>query len=107
MFNRNNPHKLINSLESLTHSDYAPRTSFGERILEIVKLGRKEVVEPDVATLFDNLQQGNYYRRLLALYSCYGSYNEQRVLTAIGDSSRSIRNKAVDPIVSSAIPHQL
>ena len=51
MFNRNNPQKLINSLESLTHSD---------RILEIVKLSRKEATEPNVASLFDNLQQGNY-----------------------------------------------
>ena len=89
MFNRNNPQKLINSLESLTHSD---------RIFEIIKLGRIEATEPDVATLLDNLQQGNYYERLLALYSGYGSYNGQRVLTAIGDSSRSIRNKAIDLI---------
>ena len=89
MFSRNNPQKLINSLESLTHSD---------RILEIVKLGRIEATEPNIATLFDNLQQGNHYERLLALYSCHGSYNEQRVLTAIRDSSRSIRNKAIDLI---------
>ena len=89
MFNRNNSQKLINSLESLTHR---------ERILEIIKLGRIEATEPDVANLFDNLQQGNYYERLLALYSSYGSYNGQRVLTAIGDSSRSIRNKAIELI---------
>ena len=37
-------------------------------------------------------------QRLLALYSGYGSYNEQRVLTAIQDNSRSIRNKAIDLI---------
>ena len=89
MFNRNNSQKLINSLESLTHR---------ERILEIIKLGRIEATEPDVANLFDNLQQGNYYERLLALYSSYGSYNEQRILTAIGDNSRSIRNKAIELI---------
>ena len=87
MLNSKNTQKLINSLESLTYRD---------RILEIIKLGRKEATEPDVITLFDNLQQGNYCERLLALYSSYGSYNEQRVLTAISDSSRSIRNKAID-----------
>ena len=44
------------------------------------------------------MQQGNHYERLLALYSCYGSYDGERVLTAIEDSSRSLRNKASDLI---------
>ena len=89
MFNRNKSEKLINSLESLTYRD---------RILEVIKLGRKETIEPDVVNLIDDLQQGNHYRRLLALYSCYGSYNGERVLTAIQDNSRSIRHKAIDLI---------
>ena len=89
MFNRDRSSKLINSFESLTYND---------RIIEIIKLGRQGKTDRDVATLIDNLQQGNYYERLLALYSCYGSYNGERVLTAIKDSSRSIRKKAIDVI---------
>ncbi|MDJ0592333.1 MAG: hypothetical protein QNJ72_20460 [Pleurocapsa sp. MO_226.B13] len=89
MFDRNNSQKLIDSFESLTYRD---------RILEIIKLGKKEASNPDVVTLIDDLQRDNYYQRLLALYSCYGSYNGERVLTAIEDSSRSIRNKAIDLI---------
>ncbi len=89
MFNRHNLEKLINSLESLTYRD---------RILEIIKLGRREKSDPGVVTLINDLQAGNYYERLLALYSCYGSYKGERVLTAIKDNSRSIRNKAIDLI---------
>ena len=89
MFDRNNSQKPINSFESLTHRD---------RILEIIKLGKKEASDPDVVTLIDDLQRGNYYQRLLALYSCYGSYNGERVLIAVEDNSRSIRNKAIDLI---------
>ncbi|MBW4536846.1 MAG: hypothetical protein KME09_23220 [Pleurocapsa minor HA4230-MV1] len=89
MFNQNPLEKLVNSLESLT---------FGDRILEGIKLGKKEPNEPEIANLINDLQQGNYYHRLLALYSCYGSYNGERVLTAIKDNSRSIRRKAIDLI---------
>ena len=89
MFNRNNIEKLINSLESLNYCD---------RIAAMIKLGKKEKTEPEVATLIDDLQQGNYYERLLALYSCYGSYNGERVLTTIKDTSRSLSNKAIDLI---------
>ena len=88
MFERNDSEKLINSLESLTYRD---------RILAVIDLGKKARQDPEVS-LIDDLQQGNYYRRLLALYSCYGSYNGDRVLTTIADSSRSLRNKAIDLI---------
>ena len=86
MFNRNNPQKLINSWESLTHRD---------RVTEMIELGKQEASDSDVSNLLDRLQEGNYYERMLALYSCYGSYNESRVLTAIKDDSRSIKNKAI------------
>ena len=66
MFNRNNSEKLINSFESLTYCD---------RILEVIKLGREEETNSDVVNLIDDLPRCNYYQRLLALYSCYGSYN--------------------------------
>jgi len=89
MFERNDSEKLINSLESLTYRD---------RILAVIELGRKAKNDPEKVSLIDNLQQGNYYERLLALYSCYGSYNGDRVLAATKDSSRSLRNKAIDLI---------
>ena len=86
MFKQDGTEKLINSLESLTYRD---------RILEIIKLGRKEPGDPEVSSLIDRLQQGNYYERLLALYSCYGSYSGKRALTAISDDSRSLSHKAL------------
>jgi hypothetical protein len=89
MFNRNPLEKLVNSLEFLT---------FRDRILEVIKLGKREANEPEIANLINDLQQGNYYHRLLALYSCYGSYSGERVLTAIKDNSRSIRHQAIDLI---------
>ncbi len=89
MFKRDRTEKLINSLESLTYRD---------RISEAIKLGRKEPNDSKVTNLIDDLQQGNYYERLLALYSGYGSYQGERVLTAIKDSSRSLRRKAIDLI---------
>jgi hypothetical protein len=87
MFNRNSLEKLVHSLESLT---------FRDRILEVIKLGKKEANQPEIANLINDLQQSNHYHRLLALYSCYGSYNGARVLTAIKDDSRSIRHQAID-----------
>jgi hypothetical protein len=86
MLNRDRLTKLTNSLESLTHRD---------RLLEVIKLGKQASNTPDVVNLIDDLQQGNQYHRLLALYSCYGSYNGARVLTAIQDNSRIIRRKAI------------
>ena len=89
MFSQDRIAKLINLLEHLTHND---------RISEIVKLGRREKEDREVVTAIDNLEKGNHYERLLALYSCYGSYNGERVIRAIKDNSRSIRNKAIELI---------
>ncbi|VEP18984.1 conserved hypothetical protein [Hyella patelloides LEGE 07179] len=89
MLNRNNTAKLINSLENLTHSD---------RILQVIELGKQAKTDPNAATIIDELQAGNHYERMLAMHSCYGSYDGERVLTAIRDSSRSVRKKAVNLI---------
>lgn len=89
MWQINSLKKLIETWEYLTHHD---------RLLEIIKLGRQEHDDAKIATLIDNLQEGNHYERLLALYSAYGSYKRQRVLKGISDNSRSIRNKAIDLI---------
>ena len=80
---------FIENLENLTYCT---------RLKEIIKLGKKEKKDSNIVSLIDNLQAGNYYERLLALYSCYGSYNGERVLTAIKSNFRSIRNKALDLI---------
>ena len=89
MFQRNDSAKLVNSLESLPYRN---------RILAVIELGREAKNDTEKVRLIDDLQQGNHYERLLALYSCYGSYDGEGVLTAINDSSRSIRNKAIDLI---------
>lgn len=86
MFNQDSSTKLINSLASLNH---------GDRIAAIIELGRESQTDANLVRLLDELQQGNQYQRLLALYSCYGSYDGNRVLTAISDPSSRIRNKAI------------
>ncbi len=80
---------LLKNLENLTHND---------RVREMIELGRREKDDLAVVSFIDDLQKGNHYERLLGLYSCHGSYNAERVLTAIADNSRTIRCMALDLI---------
>lgn len=77
---------LLQELEILPHHT---------RILRMVELGRAAAHDPAIAATLAQLEQGDFYERLLALYSCFGSYESAHVLRALIDSSRTIRGTAL------------
>ncbi|SFJ80007.1 HEAT repeat domain-containing protein [Thermoflavimicrobium dichotomicum] len=79
--------KLLHKLEPLCHS---------ERIRYMIQLGRNWRMkgDQDAQEIIAQLEQGDFYQRYLALYSCYGSLDAQHVMRAMGDSSRTIRSLA-------------
>src|ERR1700733_13064972 len=78
--------QLLQVLEPLTYK---------ARLQHMIDLGRQAANNVDIATLLTDLKQGDFYERLLAIQSCYGSYNRDHVLRALTDPSRIIRQVAV------------
>jgi hypothetical protein len=65
--------KLLRELEKLTHSG---------RVRRMVELGRTAAANPNTASLIDELEQGDFYERSLALQSCFGSKDGEHMLRA-------------------------
>lgn len=80
---------LLCSLESLTHRD---------RVRQMVELGRSRQ-DPAAANLLQQLAQGNFYERYLALHACYGSQNIALIIQKLNDSSRQLRTHALRLLV--------
>lgn len=62
----------------------------------MIELGRQAAHNAEIAALLTDLEQGDFYERLLAIQSCYGSYDGSRVLRALADPSRIIRGFAIN-----------
>jgi len=84
------PEELLSELELLNHS---------ARIRRMVEFGYLAVGDVSIAALLADLEQGDFYRRWLALQSCFGSRDGAHALRALGDSSRTIRALAMKLIV--------
>lgn len=78
--------QLLKELETLTHNG---------RMARMAEIGRLSKSDADLASLLDELEQGGSYQRRLALQSCYGSSNGERVLRGLSDVSRLARNLAL------------
>ncbi len=85
------PVQMLQELEPLTHN---------ARIERVIELGRQasKGVEgtggTDAAAILAAWEQGEYYERWLALYSCFGSRDSAHVLRSCADPSRLIRGLA-------------
>ena len=75
--------ELLEQLESQTH---------GERVAAMIALGRQAGAEG--RAIVAQLEQGNVYERMLALYSCFGSRDSAHALRALNDPSRLMRGLA-------------
>jgi hypothetical protein len=78
--------QLKQQLESLTYQN---------RVRRMVELGRQALSDATVRDVLNSLEQGDFYERLLALNSCYGSYDATKMIRALSDSSQLIRSKAI------------
>lgn len=77
---------LLRSLEPLAHD---------ARVRRMVELGRQARSDSRTASLLAALEQGNWYARSLALYSCYGSADGNHALRALADLSQGLRSLAL------------
>lgn len=57
----------------------------------MVEFGRLSLSDAGLADVLTELEQGNFYERLLALQSCHGSRNGAMVFRALADPSTRIR----------------
>lgn len=77
---------LLQQLESLTYQN---------RVRRMVELGRQALTDAQASDILDSLEQGDFYERLHALNSCYGSYSGALIIRALSDTSHLIRSKAI------------
>jgi hypothetical protein len=77
---------LLRSLEPLAHD---------ARVRRMVELGRQARSDNRTASLIACLEQGDWYARSLALYSCYGSADGAHALRALADPSQGLRSLAL------------
>lgn len=73
--------------------------TYRNRVRRMVELGRQASTDATVRGILDSLEQGDFYERLLALNSCYGSYDGTKIMRAVSDSSYLIRSKAIQMLV--------
>jgi hypothetical protein len=90
--------QLKQQLESLTYQN---------RVRRMVELGRQASTDVQVNDILNSLEQGDFYERLLALNSCYGSYDGTRIMRALSDSSHLIRSKAIQMLAPQASDTQV
>src|ERR1051326_7716572 len=76
--------ELVYQLESLTHA---------ARVQAMLELGRRNDAES--AALIAALEQGGFFERWMALYTCFGSQDSAHVRRALTDQSRIIRGLAI------------
>ncbi len=65
------------------------------RYRHMIALGRQAAHDNGVAALLKELEQGDFYERLLAIQACSGSYDGNHVLRALADPSHIIRGFAI------------
>src|SRR5258706_12842659 len=80
-------HQLLQDLESL---------SYRARLRRMIEFGRQAAHNAEIAALLKDLEQGDFYGRLLAIQSCFGSYDGSHVLRALTDPSHIIRGFAIN-----------
>ena len=78
--------QLLQILETLT---------FSARIHHMIDSGRTSLHDSELASTITMLEQGGFYERFLAIYSCFGSSDGAHVLRALADPSRIIRGVAI------------
>ncbi|HEY5003341.1 MAG TPA: hypothetical protein VII61_09325, partial [Ktedonobacteraceae bacterium] len=76
------PSQMLQELEPMKHNT---------RIGRVIELGHQASAGTNAAMIIAAWEQGDYYERWLALYSCYGSRDGEHALRALADSSRTIR----------------
>ena len=77
-----NSKQLLQTLEPMTH---------GDRVRHMIQMGQQSRQDANIADTLNQLAQGNFYERYLALQSCYSSRNIQIVTRSLVDPSRQIR----------------
>lgn len=90
--------QLLQDVETLPH---------GSRVRTMIELGRRARIDPETAALLDELAQGEWYQRFLALYACFGSANAAHVLAALDDPSKILRGLALRLVPLVCTPAQL
>src|SRR5258707_11354494 len=80
-------HQLLQDLETLPYR---------ARFRRMIELGRQAAHNAEIAVLLKDLEQGDFYERLLAIQACYGNYDGGHVLRALADPSRIIRGFAIN-----------
>lgn len=80
------PEHFLRELESLSHD---------ARMRRMIETGRAARRDREAATLVAALAKGDFYQRLLALQSCYGSGDPTLAITALSDPSRTLRGRAL------------
>ena len=76
--------ELLQQFETQTHR---------QRVAAMIALGRQN--DGESRAIIAQLEQGNMYERMLALYSCFGSRDSAHPLRALADPSRLIRGLAI------------
>ena len=79
------PTQMLQELEPLKHNT---------RIGRVIELGLQASTGTNAARIIAAWEQGSYYERWLALYSCFGSRDGAHVLRAFADPSHAIRGLA-------------
>src|SRR5258708_22908224 len=74
--------QLLQDVETLPHA---------ARVQVMIELGRRSQTDSELAVLLNELAQGEWYQRFLALNACFGSANASQVLAALDDPSRILR----------------
>jgi len=82
-----NATELLFELEVLNHQG---------RMLRMVELGRLAISDETIAATLRELEQGEFYQRILALQSCYGSGDGDHAFRGLGDASRGVRALAIN-----------
>jgi hypothetical protein len=80
------PEQLLQDCENLNHN---------RRMYRMIELGRLAASDPDVRETIEAFTRGDFYQRMLATQSCFGSHNSAQVLRALNDPSRGIRALAI------------
>ena len=76
--------ELLQQLEPLTHA---------ARVQTMIELGRRS--DEESKALIIALEQGDFFERFMALYSCFGSRDSAQVRRALADASQIIRGLAI------------
>ncbi|MBW4598900.1 MAG: hypothetical protein KME29_04630 [Calothrix sp. FI2-JRJ7] len=71
-----------------------PQT-YQQRVRQIIELRCQANTNPEIAQTLNSLEQGDFSARILALQSCYGSYDGALILRTLNDTSQGVRSLAM------------